>query len=201
MLEYIPFAIGLLCCIVVLFGFGATRFRTDYRFWPPGSDERKRRLYLACSRGSLLCIFATAVLDAGSLALPLWGRVAGGVVAIFAFAFLSKAATDLGQEETEGRVGELRTDGLYQYTRNPQNLGYVVLFWAVAVVSASSLVAILVGVFTVWLVTQTYIEEPWLRDQYEGYPEYARAVPRFIGIRSFRRGVRAVRSSDVDANS
>ena len=200
MLEYVPFGLGLLCAGVVLYKFSATVIRTNYRFWPPESDERKRRVYVVCSRGSLLSLLATAVLDAGSVALPLWGRVAGGLLVVLAAILLSKSAADLGQEETEGRVGELRTDGLYRYTRNPQNLGYLLLFWAVSVASASLLVAVLSGVMTVWIVVQTLIEEPWLRSQYEGYAEYARTVPRFVGIRSVRRGLQAVRSSGTDAD-
>lgn len=201
MLEYVPFVLGLLCGVVVLSGFAATVVRADYRFWPPESDESKRRLYLLCSRGLLLCLFATLILDAGSVAIPRWARVVGGVIALVAFGLLTKAGFDLGEEETEGRVGELRTDGLYRYTRNPQNLANILLFWAVAVASASALVAGLAGVFTVWLVSQSLIEEPWLREQYEDYEAYADEVPRFVGIRSFRRGVRAVRSSEGDADS
>lgn len=201
MLEYVSFGGGLLCTAVVLSGFCATVIRPPYRFWPPGSDERKRRVYLVCSRGSLLSILATAVLDAGSVTLPLWGRVAGGALVVLAIGLLSKAAADLGREETEGRVGELRTDGLYRYTRNPQNLGYVLLFWAISVASASLLVVLLSGVMTVWLMAQSFIEEPWLRSQYEGYAEYARDVPRFVGVRSIRRGVQAIRSTGIDGDS
>lgn len=201
MIEYVPFILGLLCGVVVLSGFAATVVWSDYRFWPAGSDERKRRVYLLCSRGSFLCILATAVLDAGSVALPLWTRIAGGVVAALAVGLLTKAAADLGEAETEGRVGELRTDGLFRYTRNPQNLAYLLLFWALTVASASMLVGALAGVFTVWLVSQSLIEEPWLCEQYEGYEEYAERVPRFVGVRSVRRGVRALRSSEEDASS
>jgi protein-S-isoprenylcysteine O-methyltransferase Ste14 len=201
MLEYVPFVLGLLCGVVVLSGFAATALRADYRFWPAGSDERKRRLYLVCSRGLFVCFFATAILDAGSVALPLWVRAVGGGVALLALGLLTKSATDLGEAETEGRVGELRTDGLYRYTRNPQNVAYLLLFWAITVASASMLVGALAGVFTVWLVVQSLVEEPWLREQYDGYEAYADAVPRFVGVRSLRRGVRDFRSSNEDAES
>jgi protein-S-isoprenylcysteine O-methyltransferase Ste14 len=201
MIEYVPFVLGLLCGVVVLSGFAATALRAEYRFWPAGSDERKRRLYLVCSRGLFVCFFATAILDTGSVALPPWARIAGGGVAFFASGLLTKSAADLGEAETEGRVGELRTDGLYRYTRNPQNVAYLLLFWALTVASASILVGTLAGVFTVWLVSQSLVEEPWLREQYDGYEAYAEEVPRFVGVRSLRRGVRDVRSSSGDADS
>jgi len=201
MYEYVPFVLGLLCGVVVLSGFVATVVRGDYRFWPPGSDERKRRLYLVCSRGLLLCFLATAILGTESVELPLWGRIAGGIAMLPALGLLVKSAADLGEEEMEGRAGELRTEGLYRYTRNPQNVAYLLLFWAIAVALASILAGALAGLFTVWLVSQSLIEEPWLREQYEGYDEYAEEVPRFVGIRSFRRAVSVVRSSGGDADS
>ena len=201
MLAYVPLAGGVLCATVLLFGFAATAFIDNYRFWPPGTDERKRRVYLFCSRGFLLCAFLTTVLDAGSLTIPLWSRVVGGVVIVLAVGLLMKAGFDLGEEETEGRVGKLRTDGAYRYTRNPQNLGGILFFWSLAVVSASLLVGILAIAVTIWMVVQSRIEEPWLREQYDGYVEYTRTVPRFVGIRSVRQVVETIRSARTDTDS
>lgn len=201
MLAYVPFTVGLLCATVLLVGFAATAFRDDYRFWPPGADEAKRRVYLFCTRGFALCTLTTIVLDAGSATVPLWARAVGGVVAVFAVGLLAKSGFDLGEAETEGRVGELRTDGLYRYTRNPQNLGYILLFWSSAVVSASLLVGLLASALTIWMVVQSLIEEPWLREQYDGYAEYARSVPRFVGIRTVRRAADATRSARAGKDS
>ncbi|ELZ50024.1 hypothetical protein C464_03557 [Halorubrum coriense DSM 10284] len=201
MLAYAPFAAGLLCATVLLVGFAATAFGDDYRFWPPGPDERKRRVYLLCSNGFLLCTLLTVVLDAGSVTIPLWSRAVGGVVAVPAVGLLTRSAADLGEAESAGRAGELRTDGLYRYTRNPQNLGAIFLWWAVAVASASLLVGVLAGAITTWMVVQSLIEEPWLREQYDGYAEYAGSVPRFVGIRSVRRAVETIRSDRPDADS
>lgn len=201
MLAHVPFAAGLLCATVLLVGFAATAFRDSYRFWPPGADEGKRRVYLLCTRGFALCTLATIVLDAGSVTIPPWSRAVGGVAVVFAVGLLSKSGFDLGEAETAGRVGELQTDGLYRYTRNPQNLGYVLLFWSSAVVSASLLVGVLASALTVWMIVQSLIEEPWLRAQYDGYAEYARSVPRFIGIRTLRRAAGATRSALADTDS
>lgn len=201
MLAYVPFAAGLLCATALLVGFAATAISDTYRFWPPGADEGKRRVYLFCSRGFLLCTLLTVVLDAGSVTIPLWSRIVGGVVVVFAFGLLSKSGFDLGEAETDGRVGKLQTDGVYRYTRNPQNLGYIFLYWSLAVTSTSLLVAALAGAVTVWTVVQSLIEEPWLRAQYDGYPEYAETVPRFVGIRSARRAAEAIRSGRTDADS
>jgi protein-S-isoprenylcysteine O-methyltransferase Ste14 len=201
MLAYVPFAGGVLCATVLLVGFAATAFTDSYRFWPPGTDEGKRSVYLFCSNGFLLCTLSTTVLDAGSVTIPLWSRVVGGVVVVFAVGLLMRSAFELGEEETEGRVGELRTDGLYRYTRNPQNLGGILFFWSLAVVSASLLVAILASAVTIWMVVQSRIEEPWLQEKYDGYAEYARTVPRFIGIRSLRRVVETIRSARTDTDS
>ena len=201
MLAYVPLAVGLLCATVLLVGFTATALGDDYRFWPPGTDERKRRVYLLCSNGFVLCTLPTVVLDAGSVTIPLWSQAVGGVVAVFAAGLLMRSAADLVEKESEGRVGELRTDGLYRYTRNPQNLGGILLWWALAIASSSLLVAILACAITAWMVAQSLIEEPWLRERYDGYAEYAESVPRFVGIRSVRRAADAIRSTRADADS
>jgi len=127
--------------------------------------------------------------------------VVGGVVVVFAVGLLMRSAFELGEEESEGRVGELRTDGVYRYTRNPQNLGAILFFWSLAVVSASLLVAVLASAVTIWMIVQSRIEELWLREQYDGYAEYARTVPRFIGIRSVRRVVETIRSDRTGTDS
>ncbi|WP_423995412.1 methyltransferase family protein [Halorubrum trapanicum] len=191
MLERVAFAVAAGCLLGLSSLMVVSLLAPERRLWPAGDDDRKRRVYLAFSRPLLPAVFATGVLDwnAGPLAAP-WhiGVGAGGVLA--AFAVLSRSAVDLGEDATEGREDELRTDGLYRYTRNPQNVGYVLLFATYAVLANSPLVGALAVAVAVFSVLQVLAEEAWLRDTYgDAYEAYCERVPRFVGLRTLTRAL------------
>lgn len=205
MYAYLTFAAGLLAAAVVIAGLVASLRRDDYQFYPPGENDAQLRVYEWCSRVFLGSILATGVLqfDAGPLPWP-ESPVVGVVLLVVGYAWSVRAMWDLGQAETKGRPGELQTEGLYRYSRNPQNLGYVVVYGSLALITNSPLVAVLSGpVIATWLLLQSLAEEPWLREQYgEAYAAYRREVPRFVGLRSFERalgGDRDPRRGDVES--
>jgi protein-S-isoprenylcysteine O-methyltransferase Ste14 len=191
MLELVAFAVAAGCLLGLSALMVVSLLAPERRLWPAGDDDRKRRVYLALSRPLLPAVFATGVLDwnAGPLAAP-WHLAVGAVGVPVAFAVLSKSGFDLGEDATEGREDELRTDGLYRYTRNPQNVGYVLLFATYAVLANSPLVAVLTVEFTVVTVLQVLAEEAWLRDTYgDAYDAYCERVPRFVGLRTLIRAL------------
>ena len=144
MFELVAFAVAAGCLLGLSGLMVVSLLAPERRLWPAGDDDGKRRVYLALSRPLLPAVFATGVLDwsAGPLAAP-WHLGVGAVGVLAAFAVLNKSAVDLGEAATEGREDELRTDGLYRYTRNPQNVGYVLLFATYAVLANSPLVGVL----------------------------------------------------------
>jgi protein-S-isoprenylcysteine O-methyltransferase Ste14 len=191
MLELVAFAVAAGCLLGLSALMVVSLLAPERRLWPAGDDDRKRRIYLALSRPLLPAVFATGVLDwsAGPLAAP-WHLGVGAVGVLAAFAVLNKSAVDLGEEATEGREDELRTDGLYRYTRNPQNVGYVLLFATYAVLANSPLVGVLTVEFAAVTVLQVLAEEAWLRDTYgDAYDAYCDRVPRFVGLRTFTRAL------------
>jgi protein-S-isoprenylcysteine O-methyltransferase Ste14 len=64
-----------------------------------------------------------------------------------------------------------------------------ILIYAGIVLAAYSFWALVAGaVLILAFFILPFSEEPWLRQQYgEEYVEYCRKVPRFLGLRSFRR--------------
>jgi protein-S-isoprenylcysteine O-methyltransferase Ste14 len=192
------FAVGAVCLLVLCAGMVVTIVSGTYRFWPPGDDDRKLRTYLVFTRLFLLSFLVVGVLDSNSGTLPWPERAVPGLVVVVAgVALLTKAGMDLGEEETSGRAGELRTDGLYSYTRNPQNLAYIVFFAGFTVVFDSTFCAALTAGATVFFVLQSLVEEPWLRETYGAdYLEYCNEVPRFIGSRSVKRALEQYRDEN-----
>lgn len=193
MFAFAAAAVALACAVALTVIVAVSVLPVDYRVWPPGDDDRKRRVYTTLSRTFLLATLATAALDWGSWVLPWPARVVGAAVFVAGFLFTARSGANLG-EETRGTVGELRTGGLYRYTRNPQVVGYVVTFVGLGLLADSVLVAGLVGTVVVWLPATVFAEEPWLHEQYgESYDEYRRGVPRFVGTRTVRRALSALR--------
>jgi protein-S-isoprenylcysteine O-methyltransferase Ste14 len=196
MLAVVAFAVTC-ACVVVLCSMMVVTLLTDGRFWPPGDDDRTFRVYVTFSRTFLLGFLATAALDWGGAAvtLPAVGRYGvGSVLFVAGVALLFKSGKDLGEAETKGKANELRTEGLYRYTRNPQNLAYLVFFASLGVLSNSSLVAALTVGAAAFMLLQAVVEEPWLRETYgDEYDAYRGRVPRFVGLRSVTRAVDALR--------
>lgn len=188
-MESLMFGVGILTASVVIAGLLLTVASDSYRFWPPGDDDRKFKTYQACSLTFFLSLFATGYLDwnAGTLPWPTSAIFGAGLFAV-GLAVARRGGIDLGKEETAGQVGDLKTDGVYRYSRNPQTVGYWLVFASLGMITNSVLVAILSVFPIVWLYLMARVEEPWLVEQYgEAYAAYREEVPRFVGVRTFAR--------------
>jgi protein-S-isoprenylcysteine O-methyltransferase Ste14 len=162
-------------------------------YWPPG--ERDWRFYAqwSLSQTFTICLLLVAIADPDQLGLPRGpSLVVGLALFVPGFAIAIVAGVDLGGEETVGLTGELRTDGWYRYSRNPQYVGYIAASVGFALLANSALVAVLCAVYVGWWLLLPLAEEPWLREQYgEEYERYTERVPRFVGVET----VRAFRSN------
>ncbi len=90
----------------------------------------------------------------------------------------------LGAYNSAGLKGELRTGGVYRYSRNPQYLGDATMLVGLILFSNASLVILpgLLGalLFALWPFT----EEPWLTEPFgSDYERYCERVPRFFSFR------------------
>ncbi len=103
-------------------------------------------------------------------------------------AFSLAALFELGWMESSGREGELRTDGIYKYTRNPQSVGFATfIVGTLLAVNSKELAAH--GLLTplIYLLFP-FAEEPWLREQYgDEYERYCAQTPRFAGTASMKK--------------
>lgn len=194
MLTSLAFGIGVLAAVVVTVALLGDVVSGTHRLWPPDEETLTTRAYLVCSRTLLLSILVTAILDwnRGSL-FRAPAAIIGVCLAVGGFGMAAKAGVDLGEELTKGEVAQLRTSGLYRYTRNPQNVGLGLTFGGTALATNSLLVVVLAAGGMVWLLLMTLLEEPWLEEQYgEAYAEYCRRTPRFLGVRSIERALGAL---------
>ena len=87
----------------------------------------------------------------------------------------------IGFGATSGEVAELKTDGLYGYSRNPQYVADMAILLGWAVLSASVWASVIASIGVVVLAVAPLAEEPWLENIYGSqFREYKMQVRRYV---------------------
>ena len=96
------------------------------------------------------------------------------VVGIFSFGSLKRM---------NGRLNDkLMTDGIYRWSRNPQNVGWVLFLLGVSVVGKSGFAILLTGLFWIRFASYVRIEERQLEDRFgDEYRKYLQCSHRYFG--------------------
>jgi len=118
------------------------------------------------------------------LAHPTWTSIFGGAAIALAGVALRAMASGHVQKNAE-----LATTGPYAWSRNPLYLGSMIIGAGFAVAALSWWVVL--GLFVLFLAIYIPVvrsEESFLRQQFPRYDDYARRVPRFIGIPARNHG-------------
>ena len=112
--------------VTLILGYIISAVHSTRRVWPIG-DSSWRWWF---NWSALSVVFAgfpvLAALDWDSFIFTeRWSKLAGSGIAVLGMGFTLSALFELGWMESSGREGKLRTDGIYQYTRNPQSVGFI----------------------------------------------------------------------------
>lgn len=156
------------------------------RIWPtPGERTWQSFVFWPLFRGLNALCFAAAVLDRTPyLGLPAWLRAIAFVllavsVGVFVYAFRM-----LGRDNSYGARDGLVTDGIYQWSRNPQNAMLFLVYGFLAIATDSLSTYVLCAMMMAVYFLMVLCEEPWLRQAYgDAYARYCREVPRFFNVR------------------
>jgi protein-S-isoprenylcysteine O-methyltransferase Ste14 len=181
---------GEICSLLTI---AISIFFPEHRIWPPP----KRDSWQQKVNGPLTAIVVfgvplVGILDFESLGYGHWSRfLVGAALFIIGLGITIWGARTLGLKQAGGEKGKLITNGPYRYTRNPQYVGFILLYIGIILIT-SSFMALVTGVFAIFQIfIGPFTEEPWLRQQYgKPYEEYCKIVPRFIGFRSFKPAIR-----------
>lgn len=125
---------------------------------------------------------ALVILDWNSGPWSSWLRMFVAVP-VFALgsAFVTWGIMTLGARNTSGVRDGFIARGPYLISRNPQYVGDIVLFSAIAIAANSELVLISHILTSLVFVLAPLAEEPWLESEYgDDYIGYRREVPRFL---------------------
>lgn len=160
-----------------------------FRIWPPPKKNSWQQwvswiLFTITMFGVPLI----GILDFQSLGYGRWSRFLVGGLAILVGSGIDFWGTrTLSTHQSLGEKGKIITEGPYRYTRNPQYVGFILLFAGIVLITYSFM-ALITGAFVIFLFfVIPFSEEPWLRQQYgKAYEDYCKAVPRFIGLRSLK---------------
>ncbi len=112
------------------------------------------------------------------LARPRWASIIAGAF----IAFLGVALRALASGHVK-KNAELTTTGPYAYTRNPLYVGSIIIGAGFAVAALSWWVVVgLAVLFAAIYIPVIRSEEAFLRGQFPDFDDYARRVPRFVGL-------------------
>ncbi|MCO8265147.1 isoprenylcysteine carboxylmethyltransferase family protein [Haloferax sp. AB510] len=154
-------------------------------YYPLGERNYQFYLFWGLSYTLNLVLLGLGILQFGMLGLPRWVLYLGVMAMSIGFGIVLVSTSDLGVEQTQGLEGELRTDGLYRYSRNPQYVGYILATVGYVFITGSPFVVLLCCLYLAWWLSFPLAEEPWLHAQFgEDYTQYMGRVPRFIGLRT-----------------
>lgn len=164
-------------------------FYPRFRVWPPsrkGSWQQRVSWFLFAV--TMIGPPLLGILDFETLGQGHWSRFpVGGLMVVIGLGIVTWGIRTLSAQQSLGASGKIVTEGPYRYTRNPQYLGFILLYAGV-ILAAYSFMALITGALIILLfLILPFSEEPWLRQQYgESYVEYCKRVPRFIGFHSLK---------------
>jgi protein-S-isoprenylcysteine O-methyltransferase Ste14 len=177
------FVIFLIVDFVLICGVVISIFFPQHRIWPPPA------------KGSWQFWVSWAVATLGMLGTPLLGLLdfnslsnwhwiyffIGSLAIVTGLAIALWGITTLSEHQSLGLKGKVITSGPYQYSRNPQYLGFIILYSGI-ILTTFSLMALITGTILVAaFVVLPFSEEPWLLQEYgKTYQDYCKKVPRFI---------------------
>ena len=184
------FAMILVADFLLLLAIAVSILFPKFRIWPPPKKNSWQQwVSWTLFTITMFGVPISGILDFQSLGYTHWSLfLVGGLAIVSGFGIDFWGTRTLTAQQSLGEKGRIMTEGPYRYTRNPQYVGFILLFAGIVLVTFSFM-ALVTGLFIVILFfIIPFSEEPWLRQQYgEPYVEYCRKVPRFIGLRSFRR--------------
>ena len=123
----------------------------------------------------------------GPLPLSKWLAIlAGGILILFGAGFFTAGILEFRsfQRMSGQRTDQLVTSGVYRWSRNPQNVGWMITLTGVALIGKSGSALVLVALFALFLhIYIVYVEEGFLEKIYrESYRLYRTSTARYIGI-------------------
>lgn len=155
----------------------------DRRIWPPIRYTTLTPFLVWVPTFTLFgVLILLGVWGWADLDIPSWLRFGVGLpLILIGNIVVWVEVSHFGVPQTGGAKGNLRTEGMYRYSRNPQYVADIAIVGGWMILSAAPF-AMLVGLAgIVVLIAAPFSEEPWLKDQYgTAFVDYSTRVRRFL---------------------
>lgn len=190
------FAIGASVAAVLLCLLILTLLFPPLRIWPtPGSGSWQGYVFWPLFRSLNVLCFSVALADSANfLSLPTWFRIFAFALLAGSIALFIHSFRVLGRDNSYCATDGLVSQGIYRWTRNPQNAMLVVVYGCLALAADSGRAYLLCAAMMAVYVLMVLAEEPWLEAAYgASYHRYCSRVPRFFNWKRVATLVQAAR--------
>jgi protein-S-isoprenylcysteine O-methyltransferase Ste14 len=157
----------------------------DRRLWPPDRVTLLSQLMIwPPTIAAFACAAIIGIAEWNALEWPILFRWGLGLPLVVAGnAVVWPAAFGIGLDATSGAKAELKTEGFYRWSRNPQYVAdmSILIGWAILSASPATWIVAVGGV--ILLALAPFAEEPWLDEVYgASYRSYRKRASRFFGV-------------------
>lgn len=182
-IEILSILIGVIAGLYLIGALAWSIAYPERRIWPP--KEATTGIKIRVWSATIAIFSATFLLGISSWNNMGWPAEIRWGVGLFLIIAGNLAVwigvMKIGFAATSGEVAELKTDGLYRYSRNPQYVADMAILIGWAVLSASGWAAFVAAVGVLTLAMAPFAEEPWLEENYgQAFTNYKSHVRRYI---------------------
>ena len=185
--NYIIFNMSLLAGLIILVLSLLSLITQKFQFWPPPSKRTwQYHTFWSLFRILFVGVVVLSILDFNSLfPFKLKGRYfLGATLTIIGFSAAFYITFYLGWKNAHGLKKDLKTKGIYAWSRNPIYVVSILGFLGLSIIINSILVYMLLAMLTLIYIVAPFLEESWLEKCYgEEFIVYKSQVPRFLGLK------------------
>ena len=183
-LNYILLIVSTLSAAVMICGLMVSLVIKNFQYWPPpNKNSWQHSSFRWLFRGLVFPIIGLTVMHFEYDASPIGTtRYIFGIILLFVgFGAAFAGTNSLGWANAFGEAKGLKTTGWYAYSRNPIYVATWVGLIGWGLIANSIIVNTLLLVWGVFYIVATFLEEPWLEQEYgDEFLNYKSRVRRFL---------------------
>ena len=183
------FVLVMIADFLLLFGVMISIIFPKHRIWPP-PKKMSWQFWVSWIFSAIGMIGSPFVgfIDFGTSGNVDWiGFLIGGLAILIGGGIAVWGTTTLSAHQSMGLKGKLVIEGPYRWSRNPQYVGFILVYAGFILVTYSLMALVTNTIVIIVFAILPFSEEPWLRQQYgKAYEDYCLKVPRFIGLHSLK---------------
>ena len=187
-MQQLLFGAALLAALTVFVLLILQVVRKGFEFWPPPSAlSWQSHTFRTLFRVFFVSLIGISILDFDTTQ-PTWRYFIGTPLFLVGFGLALRWTNFLGWGNAFGSSDGLKTNGIYQFSRNPIYVISIIGMIGWAMLAGSWMVTTLLTIWACLYIAAPFLEEPWMRKQYsDAFNAYISQVPRYGSLRAITR--------------